>query len=505
MTNVRSGAILLKIQRDQYGAKAKSGKEMVFSCRVYDRPQTFDMANEDEEEILKQVKGRNHWFFFELDKEPRKGTGRPITILEDVRISVSVENPYIGLKVVEVLSTSTVISPSRKSRRETVVLDGGRVAIRISQSEDSWFVMGVRIAIPNEIKEQENKKDRKISLPVINKPRRHSKVLEDHYDRSDEPEEPPPPTFEPGVLGWDVFPTEGLRVTLRDDFRNDLDTGRGFGTVTWLCEPEGDMNKGDTCRVLWDKTGLRRVYKTGYQGQFELRAVDEDNADAPPGNQSRAQLEARAKARTVQERLQREARKHGQRLHHAIGGLDAIAPLLRECVRTPSPRREDFPAVMKACFATPMADRYPPLPTPYLQLPRRAAAPPTRSGRGGSGRKVRVPRVAIVGGGVAALACAQHLVPLGYKVTVFEARPEHGGRLGLSSLGGRAVSVGCCFFTAASRAFREQVGRLHAPGAPRRRFPRPVRSECGLLRRRGHVGGRGAEPCPPGQGSDWLP
>ena len=438
---------------------------MIFSCLVYDRPMVFNMANEDEDEISKPFKGRNHWFFFELDHEPRRGTAKPIPLLEDVKVTVSVENPYLGMKLIDVVNTSTVISPSKNSRRETVSIDNGRVSIRIGQNDDAWFVIGVRAVIPNEqVEPGQTKKSRKISLADVVKRKRPSKAGTRHDDRSDSPEEPPPPAFEPGVVGWDVFPAEGLRVTLRDAFKNDLDTGKGFGTVIWLCEPQGDMNKGDTCRVMWDKTGLRRLYKTGYLGQFELRAVDEDGAEGPAGYWTKCEIEARAKARTVQERLQREARKHGLRLHHAIGGADAVAQLVQAGQRPPSPERPDFPAVMKACFAAPMADAYPPLPTPYLQLPRRAA-PLSRGGRTASGRKARVPRVAIVGGGVAALACAQHLAPLGYKVTVFEARRAFGGRLGLAALGGRPVSVGCSFFTAASRVFREQVPSV-PPVAP---------------------------------------
>jgi NADPH-dependent glutamate synthase beta subunit-like oxidoreductase len=41
----------------------------------------------------------------------------------------------------------------------------------------------------------------------------------------------------------------------------------------------------------------------------------------------------------------------------------------------------------------------------------------------------RTERVAVVGGGPAGLACAYHLARLGYRVTVFEARPELGGLL----------------------------------------------------------------------------
>ncbi|MBI4010895.1 MAG: FAD-dependent oxidoreductase [Candidatus Rokubacteria bacterium] len=52
-----------------------------------------------------------------------------------------------------------------------------------------------------------------------------------------------------------------------------------------------------------------------------------------------------------------------------------------------------------------------------------------RQGRPGPTAPSRAERVAVVGGGPAGLGCAYHLARLGYRVSVFEARPELGGLL----------------------------------------------------------------------------
>ena len=82
------------------------------------------------------------------------------------------------------------------------------------------------------------------------------------------------------LLGRDVHPEEGMRVVFGkaalDEFPDLLeDSGGGIGTITWV-DPEdadGDGVTGDICEVLWDKTGLKGDYRTGFEGQFRLALV----------------------------------------------------------------------------------------------------------------------------------------------------------------------------------------------------------------------------------------
>ncbi len=68
-----------------------------------------------------------------------------------------------------------------------------------------------------------------------------------------------------------------MRVVLRQEaLQNDpdlvKDSGGGQGTITWV-DPEdldGDGVTGDICQVLWDLTGVRDDYRTGFEGQYRL-------------------------------------------------------------------------------------------------------------------------------------------------------------------------------------------------------------------------------------------
>lgn len=96
------------------------------------------------------------------------------------------------------------------------------------------------------------------------------------------------------LLGRDVHPEEGMRVVFAQSALEEFpdlveDSGGGMGTITWV-DPEdadGDGVTGDICEVLWDKTGLKGDYRTGFEGQFRLalviskrvRAAEDDGLD----------------------------------------------------------------------------------------------------------------------------------------------------------------------------------------------------------------------------------
>ena len=106
----------------------------------------------------------------------------------------------------------------------------------------------------------------------------------------EEEERPPTPTFRnqdqgPNltgevIVGRDIHPEEGMRVIFSqaalEEFPELLeDSGGGIGTITWV-DPEdadGDGVTGDICEVLWDKTGLKGDYRTGFEGHFRLAQV----------------------------------------------------------------------------------------------------------------------------------------------------------------------------------------------------------------------------------------
>ena len=54
------------------------------------------------------------------------------------------------------------------------------------------------------------------------------------------------------------------------------DSGGGPGIISWVSpwDPEGKGNGGGACQVIWDWTGVRDTYRTGYKGDFNLRLLD---------------------------------------------------------------------------------------------------------------------------------------------------------------------------------------------------------------------------------------
>lgn len=79
------------------------------------------------------------------------------------------------------------------------------------------------------------------------------------------------------LVGRDVHPEEGMRIIFAQAALEEFpdlfkDSGGGVGTITWV-DPEdadGDGVTGDICEVLWDKTGLKGDYRTGFEGHFRL-------------------------------------------------------------------------------------------------------------------------------------------------------------------------------------------------------------------------------------------
>ena len=50
------------------------------------------------------------------------------------------------------------------------------------------------------------------------------------------------------------------------------DTQGGPGTITWV-DPEdldGDGVTGDICEVIWERSGKKGYYRTGYEGIYRL-------------------------------------------------------------------------------------------------------------------------------------------------------------------------------------------------------------------------------------------
>lgn len=69
----------------------------------------------------------------------------------------------------------------------------------------------------------------------------------------------------------------------------------------------------------------------------------------------------------------------------------------------------------------------------------------------------RPKRVAVVGAGIAGLACAQKLVNAGVEVSVFDKGRHVGGRMATRQQAGRQLDHGAQFFTARGGAFRQAV------------------------------------------------
>ena len=76
-------------------------------------------------------------------------------------------------------------------------------------------------------------------------------------------------------------------------------------------------------------------------------------------------------------------------------------------------------------------------------------------------------RIAVIGAGIAGLACARELARADAKVTVFERSRGLGGRLGTRRQGNLAFDHGAQFITARSRSFvkyAEVAGRAGVLG-----------------------------------------
>ena len=74
----------------------------------------------------------------------------------------------------------------------------------------------------------------------------------------------------------------GMRVRFLDRLRFlepviHADSGGGPGTISWISpwDPEDPGKSGGVCQVIWDWTGVRDCYRTGYKGEFCLRLLDE--------------------------------------------------------------------------------------------------------------------------------------------------------------------------------------------------------------------------------------
>lgn len=84
------------------------------------------------------------------------------------------------------------------------------------------------------------------------------------------------------LVGSAQVPTAvGMRVRFVDSLRFlqpviHSDSGGGPGTITWVSpwDPEGLGNSGGVCQVLWDWTGVRECYRTGYKCEYYLRLLD---------------------------------------------------------------------------------------------------------------------------------------------------------------------------------------------------------------------------------------
>ena len=85
------------------------------------------------------------------------------------------------------------------------------------------------------------------------------------------------------LVGLDVYPLVGMRVVLAKEALQDTpglleDCGSsssgmlGAGIITWIDEEDldGDGHTGDVCEVEWERTGLKRKYHTGLDGNFRL-------------------------------------------------------------------------------------------------------------------------------------------------------------------------------------------------------------------------------------------
>jgi renalase len=88
-------------------------------------------------------------------------------------------------------------------------------------------------------------------------------------------------------------------------------------------------------------------------------------------------------------------------------------------------------------------------------------------------------RVAVVGAGLAGLACARVLRRAGCFVEIFEKERVIGGRMAVARLGNSAFDHGCQYLTARSQRFKDYLAELTAGGYLARWNPRTMTGEEG--------------------------
>ena len=84
------------------------------------------------------------------------------------------------------------------------------------------------------------------------------------------------------LVGSALHPAKvGMRVRLVDRLRFlqpilFADSAGGPGTLSWVSpwDPDGQDKAGLVCQVVWDWTGVRECYSTGFKGQHMLRLLD---------------------------------------------------------------------------------------------------------------------------------------------------------------------------------------------------------------------------------------
>ncbi len=221
---------------------------------------------------------------------------------------------------------------------------------------------------------------------------------------------------------------------------------------------------GDFCRVMWDSTGIRQNYPTGFRDEYELvlHEVNEDGIEV--GRQpTMAQIMQAKKAQMQKEKQDRFDALYGTNIRATMDGLRGVKHLIGLDAFQTSKRSKMQPIdYLKMCFAVPMMkQKVEPIPTPLLQdpfadpythagSPRPSFESPTKMG-------IRTPSVAIIGAGVAAAVLARRLALLHYKITCFEKRDCQGGRLGNVRRGEEMLSLGCPYFQASSASFVKEV------------------------------------------------
>jgi predicted NAD/FAD-dependent oxidoreductase len=94
-------------------------------------------------------------------------------------------------------------------------------------------------------------------------------------------------------------------------------------------------------------------------------------------------------------------------------------------------------------------------------------------------------RCAVVGAGIAGLACARALRDSGAAVTVYEGEAAPGGRLAAHSDGGGQYDFGAQYFTASDRRFQDEVRGWSADGIVRRWAGRIVSFDDGIQTEKG--------------------